>query len=60
MYLSKMQNMKRFTNKKKADKQNKKSKAAEEKHITICTNVECRLRKAGCTGFEGCPGYKGR
>jgi hypothetical protein len=26
----------------------------------ICTNTECRLRKAGCRGFEGCPGYKGR
>jgi hypothetical protein len=28
--------------------------------LSICTNVECRLRKAGCTGFEGCPGYKGK
>jgi len=24
---------------------------------TICANRECRLRKAGCKGFEGCPGY---
>jgi hypothetical protein len=24
---------------------------------TICANRECRLRKAGCRGFEGCPGY---
>lgn len=23
-----------------------------------CFNEECRLRKAGCTGFEGCPGFK--
>lgn len=26
----------------------------------ICANIECRLRKAGCTGFEGCPGFKGK
>ncbi len=26
----------------------------------ICVNSECRLRKAGCRGFEGCPGYKAR
>ncbi|GAB4419082.1 MAG: 16S rRNA (guanine(527)-N(7))-methyltransferase RsmG [Thermodesulfovibrionales bacterium] len=26
----------------------------------ICFNVECRLRKAGCRGFEGCPGFKVR
>lgn len=25
--------------------------------MNICTNVSCRLRKAGCRGFEGCPGY---
>jgi 16S rRNA (guanine527-N7)-methyltransferase len=24
----------------------------------VCVNIECRLRKAGCRGFEGCPGYK--
>jgi 16S rRNA (guanine527-N7)-methyltransferase len=23
-----------------------------------CVNRECRLRKAGCRGFEGCPGFK--
>ncbi|MDA8173741.1 MAG: hypothetical protein M0018_04010 [Nitrospiraceae bacterium] len=23
-----------------------------------CGNKECRLRRAGCAGFEGCPGYK--
>jgi hypothetical protein len=28
--------------------------------INICTNASCRLRKAGCRGFEGCPGYKGK
>jgi 16S rRNA (guanine527-N7)-methyltransferase len=25
-----------------------------------CINAECRLRKAGCKGFEGCPGFKAR
>lgn len=25
-----------------------------------CVNTECRLRKAGCKGFEGCPGFKAR
>lgn len=23
-----------------------------------CVNIECRLRKAGCRGSEGCPGFK--
>ena len=35
-----------------------------EKAITtsasICINAECRLRKSGCRGFEGCPGFKAR
>ena len=26
----------------------------------ICVNAECRLRKAGCKGFEGCPGFKAK
>ena len=26
----------------------------------VCVNAECRLRKAGCKGFEGCPGFKSR
>lgn len=26
----------------------------------ICINAECRLRKAGCRGYEGCPGFKAR
>ena len=25
-----------------------------------CVNAECRLRKAGCRGFEGCPGFISR
>ena len=27
---------------------------------TICVNSECRLRKAGCRGFEGCPGFRAK
>jgi hypothetical protein len=26
----------------------------------ICINAECKLRKQGCRGFEGCPGYMAR
>jgi len=55
-----MQNMKRLANKKKEDKQKKEREATKESNITICTNVECKLRKAVCRVFEGCPGYKGR
>jgi hypothetical protein len=32
-------------------------KTPEINHRNICTNASCRLRKAGCRGFEGCPGY---
>jgi len=39
----------------------KKTEITEQKSsLVICTNVECKLRKAGCKGFEGCPGYKGK
>ncbi|MDA8154833.1 MAG: hypothetical protein M0Z52_00035 [Actinomycetota bacterium] len=31
---------------------------ARKTGIHVCGNKECRLRKAGCSGFEGCPGYK--
>lgn len=30
------------------------------KGAIICINAECRLRKAGCRGFEWCPGFKSR
>ncbi len=33
---------------------------ARSKDTGICMNAECRLRKAGCKGFEGCPGFKAR
>jgi hypothetical protein len=26
----------------------------------ICFNMECRLRRAGCYGYEACPGFKGK
>jgi hypothetical protein len=29
----------------------------ELKSDIICFNVSCKLRRAGCKGFEGCPGY---
>jgi 16S rRNA (guanine527-N7)-methyltransferase len=25
-----------------------------------CVNRECKLRRAGCLGYEGCPGFKGK
>ena len=33
---------------------------APSKSTDVCINAECRLRKAGCKGFEGCPGFKSR
>jgi hypothetical protein len=33
---------------------------ARTKSTDVCVNAECRLRKAGCKGFEGCPGFKAR
>ena len=27
---------------------------------TTCVNPHCKLRRAGCSGAEGCPGYKSR
>lgn len=32
----------------------------KQKSTNICFNLDCRLRKAGCKGFEGCPGFKAR
>lgn len=32
-------------------------KSQDKRTINICINSSCRLRKAGCRGFEGCPGY---
>jgi len=33
---------------------------ARSKGADVCVNHECRLRKAGCKGFEGCPGFKSK
>jgi hypothetical protein len=46
--------------KKGAKKQTVKKEIQREQHISICTNKDCKLRKAGCKGFVACPGYKGR
>ena len=27
--------------------------------LNVCRNLQCKLRKGGCRGFEGCPGFKG-
>lgn len=34
------------------------TKGLLEYEFNICKNTDCRLRKAGCKGFKGCPGYK--
>jgi hypothetical protein len=36
------------------------SKKPSKKITSICSNPNCKLRKGGCTGFEACPGYKGK
>lgn len=38
----------------------KKEPESISKKTNICFNLNCRLRKAGCRGFEGCPGFKVR
>ncbi|NWF98086.1 MAG: hypothetical protein HXY52_04025 [Nitrospirae bacterium] len=38
----------------------KKALESADKVENICMNASCKLRKAGCRGFEGCPGYKGK
>jgi len=55
-----MPNIKSLTDNKIFKKQKEKKKFTKKAYSTICTNVECKLRKAMCRGFEGCPGYKGR
>jgi hypothetical protein len=41
-------------------KRNIHKKSVKKLHATICSNAECKLRKKGCKGSEGCPGYKGK
>ncbi len=39
----------------------KPRKSAYGDEVPICANSGCVLRKkAKCSGFEGCPGFKGR
>jgi len=38
----------------------KKEKTLKKKTHSACTNTSCKLRQAGCRGFEGCPGYRGK
>ncbi len=49
----------KLTRKKATDRKKKKDFGrVESNEKTICINKECKLRKQGCKGFEGCPGYK--
>jgi len=52
--------MKHEEKNRKLKKHKKTELPIQKSSLTICTNVECKLRRAGCTGFEGCPGYKGK
>ncbi len=45
-------------NMKKTLKSDIYKKTSRKKSDPPCMNRECRLRKAGCTGYGGCPGYK--
>lgn len=38
----------------------RKKGISNDKAKSVCINKECKLRKKGCKGFEGCPGYMGR
>jgi hypothetical protein len=46
--------------KKQAGRQDGKKEYQREQQAAPCMNKDCRLRSAGCKGFAGCPGYKGR
>ncbi|KJR42356.1 hypothetical protein MCHI_001767 [Candidatus Magnetoovum chiemensis] len=41
---------------KKTKTLNREDKTCDER--AVCINHECKLRKAGCKGFDTCPGYK--
>jgi hypothetical protein len=49
---------------KKTDKGKTRPRRQEQAYgrdVPICLNAGCVLRKkAGCSGFEGCPGFKGK
>jgi hypothetical protein len=35
-----------------------KKESIKGRDYTICVNRDCKLRRKGCKGSEGCPGYK--
>lgn len=39
--------------------QKKIMRGLKTKNTVVCVNKRCKLRKAGCKGFEACPGYEG-
>jgi hypothetical protein len=43
---------------KTSKKRKEKREIQKGQKRSICSNADCRLRRAGCMGFEGCPGYK--
>lgn len=38
----------------------KDRRGLSQKYTNICFNLNCRLRRAGCRGFEGCPGFQAK
>lgn len=45
-----------FTPKPETYQASKESAYGDDK--AICKNAKCKLRKASCVGFTGCPGFK--
>ena len=45
---------------KKASSLLAQKKAVQKGKGNICINFKCKLRRAGCYGSEGCPGFMGR
>jgi hypothetical protein len=46
--------------KKVSVKRNTQKRSVKKSVISTCSNADCKLRRKGCSGFEGCPGYKGK
>ena len=45
---------------KKPEHSYKDRRGLSQKDANICFNLNCRLRRAGCHGFEGCPGFQAK
>lgn len=45
-------------NKRTERKKDSKSIKGNQKNSGVCSNKECKLKKAGCQGSQYCPGYK--